>query len=57
MEPDYLLAQECSAQEWEEICRWTAERVWKRLDAWKNGVEPAARITGVFAGQKSRQQS
>jgi hypothetical protein len=39
IEPPFLRAQECSAEEFEEICRWTAEKVWKRLDAWKNGAE------------------
>jgi hypothetical protein len=38
IEPPYLLAQECSAEEYEALLSWNREKVLKRLDAWKNGM-------------------
>jgi hypothetical protein len=41
-EPPQLLDQECDVQEFIELCRWTSERLRKRLDVWKNGLVQVA---------------
>jgi len=44
VEPPYSLDQECSVEEFEEICRWKRERVRKHLDVWKNGLAHLAEV-------------
>jgi hypothetical protein len=50
IEPPYLLDQECSVEEFEEICRWKRERVRKHLDVWKNGLAQLAEVKTEIKG-------
>jgi hypothetical protein len=43
VEPPHLLEQECSLEEFEEMCRWWEAKVRMRLDLWKSREQGWAR--------------
>ncbi len=49
-EPSQLLEQECSVEEFEDICRWKRERVRKHLDVWKNSLAQLSEVKKQIKG-------